>query len=311
MRIYVITVNYHGTADTMACVASLRKSTIPISITVVDNTPNDPDLEAALAPFSNVKLIRSPDNLGFGRGNNLGISWALSDSECEFIFLVNNDALVEAETINSLIDAAITHPSAGIIAPKIVLYDQPSVLWYGGGNMDWRQGGATAPGINGPSNAEIANKSRYVDYASGCAMFIRRSFIEQTGMFDERFFMYEEDVNLCLRGKELGFRIWYSPEIIVYHKRQGSMASVTGKYFPPLHPHNNNLYFFLYNIVRNRVINLIDHTKSRQRMLYVFGMCVWLARKAAIYAIYGNFKAIGIIVSACMDGYKATSAENG
>ena len=82
---------------------------MPLDIVVVDNTPNDPELEPALSFCPKVTLIRAPDNLGFGRGNNLGIEWALKNTGCEFIFIFNNDATVQPDSIEILEKAMDAH----------------------------------------------------------------------------------------------------------------------------------------------------------------------------------------------------------
>ena len=107
-RTIAILVNYKGAQDTAVCLRSLHASDIVPHIVVVDNTPYDPELPDVIAEYPDVHLISAPDNLGFGGGNNLGINWAMSQTDCEFIFIFNNDAIVEADTITKLESSLIT-----------------------------------------------------------------------------------------------------------------------------------------------------------------------------------------------------------
>ena len=267
-RTCVITINYHGAADTAACVASLLDSSVLLSIVVVDNTPNDPELEAALAAFHSVKLLRSPENIGFGRGNNLGIDWALNNTECEFIFIFNNDATAQPDSIEVLEQAMDEHPNAGVVAPRIVMAENPELLWYGGGEIDWRRGSAVAPGILQDANALLAIQARFVSFASGCAMLVRRSVINKVGAFNELFFMYEEDLEMCLRISESGYGIWYEPKSLVKHFGQGSTRD-NHEFMSLWSPRNPKLSFYVYHIIRNRLINAMLHSRGKSLVTFI------------------------------------------
>jgi GT2 family glycosyltransferase len=294
-RTCVVTVNYKGAEDTTACVASLKESFVPVSIAVVDNTPNDPALEGALSPYPDIKLIRAPENLGFGRGNNLGIEWALTNTDSEFIFILNNDAMVEPGTLQRLELAMEAHPEAGIVAPRIVLAEDTNVLWYGGGEVDWRRGGGIVPGVLGASTAPLAMHSRHITFASGCAMLIRREVLEKIGGFDDRYFMYEEDLELCLRTIEHDWKIWYEPHALVMHKVQGSLRKRSEGYIPLLSPDNPRLAFYCYHIVRNRLVNMWLHARGRNRLVFTVYFFPYFFAKAGQFFLRGRSDAVGAV----------------
>ncbi|MGH3088387.1 MAG: glycosyltransferase family 2 protein, partial [Rubrobacteraceae bacterium] len=185
-RASVVVVNYNGAEDTRECADSLLKANSPPQLIVVDNASSERGIEDAIAAYPNSGLIRAPSNLGFGRGNNLGIRHALSDPECEFVFLLNNDAMIEPDTIEKLEAILDDRPEAGMAAPRIVLAEAPDVLWYASGGVDWRKGVARVPGYLGPADTEDALTEGNVEFASGCAMMIRRSVLEEVGGFDPR-----------------------------------------------------------------------------------------------------------------------------
>lgn len=309
-RISVIVVNYNGSQDTAECVTSLMASIIPLSIIVVDNTPDDSELEKVLAKFSNIKLLRASENIGFGRGNNLGITWALNNTDCEFIFILNNDATIEPDTIQKLKKAMDTHSECDLVTPKIVVKGNSDILWYGGGSISWIRGGGFTPGMNGSSHTQLAECARFVTFASGCALLVRRNVFNDIGYFDDRFFMYEEDVNLCMRLQNSGIKIWYEPSSLVSHVRQGSTNTGGNYYLPPLHPNNPNLNFYLYHINRNRIINILELTRGYKRVLFLFGWSLWVIRNSFRLMRHGQFGAMQLSLTAIIEGIKVACVKS-
>ncbi len=296
-RTVVVVVNYNGAEDTAQCVESLLSSSERPVLVVVDNASDMGGLEEAVAPYPKAKLICSPTNLGFGRGNNLGMRWALSHTDCEFIFLLNNDAMVQPTTLRELQDALASHPEAGIVAPRIVMAEESDVLWYGGGEVDWRKGAAKVPGYRGPANADTAMSARDVSFASGCAMLIRRSVLEQAGGFDPRFFMYEEDLELCLRVQEHGWTIKYVPDAVVLHKGQGS-GRAQGEAFVPLwSPKNPRLPFYMFHLTKNRLLNMTTHARGVHALQFgtVFPV-VWLL-KCIQFLFHGRLDGVHAVLA--------------
>lgn len=291
----VILVNYRGASDTAACLRSLHASHELPRIVVVDNTPFDPELPAVMAQYPDAHLICAPENLGFGGGNNLGIDWAMAQTDCEFIYIFNNDATVQPDTIAKLEAALDEHTEAGIVTPRIVFLDNPNVLWYGGGEVDWLRGAAITPGILGDSDTPLAKQSRDVSFASGCALLVRRELMNQLGGFDERFFMYEEDLELCLRTQELGWKIRYEPSALVMHVVQASSRGEQG-FVGPLSPLNANLPFYAYHLVRNRLINMRLHAKGKNRLVFIVGFSMLLLKKTMSFALHRRWDGVAAVI---------------
>jgi len=191
-RTAVVTVNYNSRTDTIACVQSLLRSSIIPPLVIIDNGSIEPFSKNDLPHYPKLHFLRSEDNLGFARGNNLGIRWILSNVHCEFIFLLNNDAIVRSDTIEILEQMMDESLETGIAAPRILRMDNPKLLWFGGGTVNWYRGAAKPQGVPGVSDTSFALKSRNITFASGCAMLVRRSVFDQIGGFDQRFFLYEE-----------------------------------------------------------------------------------------------------------------------
>jgi len=299
VRTTVILVNYNGAADTAECLMSLLACPEAPFVVVVDNTPDDPELEGQISFYPLLKLIRAEENLGFGRGNNLGIDWALKHVRCEFIFVLNNDTTIRPDCIQRLEAAMDDHPEAGVIASRIVLSENPDVLWYGGGEVDWKRGGGKVPGFGGSSEDGEALRSRWVTFASGCAMFFRSEVLRTVGGFDERYFMYEEDVELSFRVQEAGWRIWYESSAVVEHRVHGS-TRIGEKFVPALSPTNPNLPFYAYHITKGRLLTMLRHARGMRR--WVFGCCfpAFMAIKTGQWVLHGRWDALRALVRAFM-----------
>lgn len=300
MRSCVIEVNYKNSGETRKSLVSLAISTVPVKTVVVDNTPNDPELEVALAPFQDVHLIRAPKNLGFGRGNNLGIDWALRQTDCEFVLILNNDATIKPDAIERMEAAMDAHPEAAIVAARIVLAEDESKLWYGGGEVDWRCGGGRVPGVPGPADAFLAMQARYVSFASGCAMIIRRNVLQELGGFDKRFFMYEEDLELSLRVQEAGWKIWYEPTALISHVGQGSQKK-KNKFISRYDSRNPSLVFLVYHGFKNCLLNMGMHAHSWKKIQFMTFFPAFLCVKCAQWVMRGRFDAIRSALTAIRD----------
>jgi GT2 family glycosyltransferase len=285
-------------------VRSLLASTVPVEIVVVDTTPNDPELQAALESAGDVKLIRASANIGFGRGCNLGIEWALTHTSCEYIFLLNNDAVVLPDCIRLLEDAMEVWLDVGIEAPRIAFLDNPSALWYGGGEIDWRRASAFTPGYGLNACTPLAMTERYVTFATGCALFVRRSVARRLGGFDPRFFMYEEDTEFCLRASAAGFRIRYVPRSLVLHRVQGSVRDGASEPSDFWSVGNSSLAFYAFHVMRNRMLNVHLHARGWRWVTAMLCFPLMLVRRSVPFLIGGRIDAIVAMFRGTFDSWR-------
>ena len=288
----VISVSYRGSVDTAACLRSLQASATPARVVVIDTTPNDPLLCSALEFTPDVTLIRASGNIGYGRASNLGIQWALENTACEFFLLLNNDAVVFPDSIEILELAMGRHPEVGIMTPRIAYLNDPEMLWYGGGEIDWRRASAFTPGFGEAVNAPLAMIERDVTFASGCALFIRRHIAMRLGGFDPRFFMYEEDVELCLRAVGAGIRIRYIPDALVLHRAQGSSREASNDREQFWSCQSASLPFYAFHVMRNRILNIRLHAHGWNRLVAATFLPLMLARRAIPFLFGGRVDAV-------------------
>jgi GT2 family glycosyltransferase len=306
-RTTVIIVNYNGIEDTLRCLGSLRHSQTPLRVVVVDNASTRAGIEEVERAFPEVTLLRSSCNLGFGRGNNLGLRWALANTACEYVLLLNNDALVEPGTIGTLEHTLDNSLETGLVTPRIVLADAPEALWYGGGFVDWRKGSARTPGYLGPADAPAARIGGPVTFASGCAMLIRRSVLEQVGGFDPRYFMYEEDVELGLRIQRAGWSLRYVPEAVALHRCQGSGRDKGERLVDILSPDNPRLSFYAFHTTRNTLLTMYTHARGWNALQFAGVYPALFLRRMLRFGLRGRWDG----VSALMSGVRAFWRDKG
>jgi len=228
MRFSVIVVNYDSWPYTLRCIESLLATGYEgLEITVVDN---DQKPVPELPPC--VRLIRNEQNVGFARAHNRGIR----ASTGEYMVFANPDTLVERDFFGRLAGFFTEHPDAGIAGPRI-LDGSGAVQLSARKEIGFVSGllGRTSlltrlfpksmavrrlfPAVDAPGGPAI------VDWVSGACMAARRGVIEETGPFDERFFMYFEDADLCRRARESGWLVYYLPWTEVIHHTGKSSRS--------------------------------------------------------------------------------------
>jgi GT2 family glycosyltransferase len=291
---FIILVNYNNHNDTIQCLSAISSAGYSKNVVVVDNNSTVIGVDDIKIQFPDTILIKNHKNIGFGRANNIGIQWALDKTECEYVFILNNDTIINKNTVPALENALKNNHSIGIAASKIVMMEDPDTLWYGGGEIDWKKCSATIPGYLKSSNSEKANTQRIVTFASGCAILIKRHVLKKLGGFDQRFFMYVEDVELCIRIVKNGFNILYVPESIVYHKGQGSQGNKK-KFYPLEHPKNPNLSFFSYHLTKNRLLTIKQHASRSEALQFWAFYPVFLIVKCLQYLFYKRIDAIKAI----------------
>ena len=195
-------------------------------------------------------------------------------------------------------------PDVGIAAPRIAFLDDPSTLWYGGGDIDWRRASAFTPGYRLDARAPLAMTERDVTFATGCALFMRRFAAKALGGFDPRFFMYEEDTELCLRAIAKGFRIRYVPRSLILHRVQGSLRNGTGKVSEFWSVGNVQLAFYAFHVMRNRMLNVHLHARGLQWATAMACFPLMVIRRSVPFLIGGRIDAIVAMFRGIIDSWQ-------
>lgn len=226
-KVTVVILNFQVKKETLACVKSVLETDYQnLQIIVVDNNSND-NLEEELKKFDDVIFIQNKKNIGFTGGNNVGIKYALSHG-ADCVFVLNPDTEISPGCMTALVNAS---QSGDILGPKIYFADTKKI-WFAGGQFDVANVLGTHRGLNEEDNNQY-NLIEDTDYVSGAAFFVKRQVFEKIGFFDERYFLYYEDADFCIRAKRAGFKVFYVPTALVFHKnaRSTGLGSPLQDYF--------------------------------------------------------------------------------
>jgi len=215
----IIVLNYNGRRYLHECLSALSRMTYDnYAVCFVDNGSTDDSVEYVRANFPQFKLKVLARNVGFARANNL----AIEDCDKDFICLLSNDVVVTEAWLDKLM-LVFENPKVGLAVPK--MYDFDGFINSGGGICDL-YGFAFNRGI-GEKDVGQYDEPILLQYGCAGAAVIRRSVLLKVGLFDEKYFMYHEDVDLSWRIRLQGYEIVYCPSAVVYHKHMGT--GVTGK----------------------------------------------------------------------------------
>lgn len=265
MRIAIVTLHYKNLDDTLSLLRSLAKAVVPsqtlIRTYVVDNESSK-DLKAELDKnFPDINLLISPSNLGFAAGNNFGLKQAINDG-AEILITINNDTFVDKNFFKEIITSPIKSESVGAVGGLICFApgfefnknyskkDLGKVIWYAGGNFDWNNILGSNAHVDEIDGGQF-DKPVETDFVTGALLITKAEVLKKVGLFDEKYFMYLEDVDLCQRIKLAGYRLIFDPKIKIWHKvgQSSGIGSPLNDYFIT----RNRLYFgFRYAHIRTR-----------------------------------------------------------
>jgi GT2 family glycosyltransferase len=220
----IVIVSYNSEDFIGKCITSVLKH-LPIDgeVIVLDNASTDETVKVLEKFGSKIKLIKSKENLGFGRGNNRAVKEASGD----YLFLLNPDTELKSNSFNELINFYETTENVGIMAPKLVLENgeiqesvkkSPSLI---GAFKEYIIGVKNAYQQYAPTSKEPIE----VDMIYGAAWLIKKDLFNELYGFDERFFMYYEDADFCKRLRRKGFKIYYYPGVSIKHLVGGTKSN--------------------------------------------------------------------------------------
>jgi GT2 family glycosyltransferase len=245
-----------------ACLESLAEQTTPVlEVVLVDNGSSDGSADTAEREFSsrlNLKVLRSPTNLGFCAGNNRGIQVCSG----RFIALLNNDAVAEPGWIAALLSAFEGRPDVGMAASKILVFEDPTRIDKAG-HLIYPDGQNRGRGSGQIDHGQF-DRVEDVLWPDGCAAMYRRAMLDEIGGFDEDFFAYADDAELGLRARIAGWNCLYVPGAVVRHHRGASLGLLSSRR--------------LELIERNRILFAVK--LFPWSLLWLNG-AYWLARMAA------------------------------
>ena len=216
-RATAIVLNYRTPDQTLLAARSLQTSSIPPSVIVVDNGSADGSADRLRTELTDVRIVETGRNLGFSGGCNVGIRMAL-DEGVPFVLLVNSDVVLAPDAVETLLGAAADHPSAGIVGPVVLGREEPDRIASAGMRYSRRTGRMRHVAAGCSMSLLPPGGVHAVDAVSGCVMLIRREVFERIGLFDEDYFFFFEDVDVCLRARDAGFEVIRANGAVAYHE---------------------------------------------------------------------------------------------
>ena len=224
--ISVILVNYNGYDDTRECVRSLLASDYRnIRICIVDNASSKNIVEYDdVIKEDRCDIVYLKNNIGFAGGNNVGIEYSKKYNP-DYYLILNNDTVVKRDFLKPLLRKCIANDKIGIATGKVLYYDEPSILWFGGSYFDSKLCEYRIKGIGCIDNGDYDQETE-IYYTTGCFMLIPAAVLNKVGKMSEDYFLYYEDADYCERIKSYGFSIYYLPKSIIYHKESLSLIHI-------------------------------------------------------------------------------------
>ena len=247
----IVILNWNGAEDTLECLDSLRAlRAVRFRVTVCDNDSSDNSLAEisrwansnevthevcqsgmkAGSDVSDLTLIANGENLGFAGGNNTGVAYALSQPDVDYVWLLNNDTVVEPDALEKLVRRCEGDKEIGICGSLLKFYDDRSAIQaVGGCRFNEVTGIASQTLGRYLPDSTVLDRTEYeaqMDYVCRASMLVSRAFLEEVGLMEERYFLYYEEIDWAVRAKGK-FRLGIAIDSIVYHKEGSSIGSAS------------------------------------------------------------------------------------
>jgi GT2 family glycosyltransferase len=265
-----------------------------LNVIVVDNGSRVDPTSQIKANYPSAEVVRLQRNLGFAAGCNAGITKAIA-AGVDYILLLNNDVIVRENLFNGLRDAFAADEKAGIVCPLIYATDQRTID-FAGANINFALGRFKHVQMQHGKNSEPFG----TDFISGACMMLSRAAVDGVGMLDEGLFAYFEDVDLCLRARNAGFKLLCTPTAIVIHK--GSASTRRGLQQGATSPLKH------YLIARNRTILVRRYASPPAKLFYVFvATPLRLAFYTSAFVVKCRWKKLHAFWRGTIDGLRVKS----
>ncbi len=274
----IIVVNWNGADQSRRCLRSLEALDYPnYRVCLVDNGSSDGGAGVLAHEFPEVAMLSLAVNRGYAGGCNAGIAWA-KQARMHYIWLLNNDTTVDEESLHALVTWAEDPQrfgQASILAPKILTSAARDRVWSAGGGSRWPWLKLEYFGLGEPDEAH--ETPRKLTWATGCALFFSLEVIDIVGPLDERYFLYLEDVDWCLRARRRGIPIWFVPTARLWHDVSPSVGSLDER-------------ILRYYATRNLYLLAFSHCGPVGRLVFALRLAITLIKIGLRVLLYPSYR---------------------
>jgi GT2 family glycosyltransferase len=245
-RVTAVVVSWNTREELLAALRSLGTQAEPVAVVVVDNASADGSAAAVREAFPAATVVANAENVGFGRAANQGLRAA----QTPYVLLLNSDAELRPGALAALAAVLDERPDVAIVGPRTRFADGAIQLSWGarpGLLAEWKQRrlvrGLESREGGALRHAEaLAGREHEPDWLSASCWLARREALDAVGLFDEGFFLYWEDVDLCLRLRDAGWRLVFTPTAEVVHRQGVSKARSEGHALAEYHRSHLRFY---------------------------------------------------------------------
>ena len=279
-RVAVLVLTWNRVDELVPCLESFACNDYSnTDVVVIDNGSEDETAETVKRDFPWVRLIENGANLGFCRGNNIGVRYALAQGY-DYVMLLNSDTQVLPGLVSELVKVMEADPRIGITGAKNVLMENPEFTWGLYGKVTWGPMLVKTIGRFEP-NRSHQDPPRDVDWVIGNACMLRREALEKVGLLDEEFWQCNEDVDWCYRARQAGYRVVYVDRAAILHKG-GSSADMSQK----------KIFSYGYFIARNAFTFARKHGNLFQRAKLFVMLWVGVVGRITFFSLDSTKRAI-------------------
>jgi len=273
----ILMLSMNGESNLKICLPSLRKENYKNKeVILVDNASSDQSITVARKLYPGIKIIANKKNNGFAGGNNQ----AFEKSKGKYLFLLNDDTKIPSNMFGPLVEYMEKNPLVGACQPRVLRMDDPLKL-DSVGSYFTNTGFLYHYGF-GKKDTEKFKKEIKLFSAKGSALMLRAELIKKIGLFDDDYFAYFEETDLCWRIWLSGYFVVYVPESYILHKGWGTIGKM---YFP----------FFNFHSYKNRIASLIRNLEI-QKLFYILPIHLALCIFAAVAYVFTGKFATGISI---------------
>jgi len=209
--VFLVILIWNHLEDTIECLDSVFHSEYRnIQVIIIDNASTDSSVAVIHEKFPQVKIIENKENLGYAEGNNVGIRYALKH-EADYVFVLNNDIVIQCNTISSLVNILENNPQAAAVSPISYFYYEPEKVYFAGGYIHEN-------GKVGHVTKTISTEPYPTEWLNGCALLMRSALLRKIGLFESSYFLLFEDVDWSSRARKQGYCLLINPKNVILHK---------------------------------------------------------------------------------------------